>query len=177
MREVFLTPHDNITNVQKRLCNRAWTGFGQCRLCGSFLDPQLEYGETCSTAEATRGHYACVHAVLGGLKLADLGITTEPRWPSSPCLASRRATTPSRHSNTAVCSKHRFQSQPPADVGEIASTQVETRNPDRSCSTESSHDTSSSADPFSTGITDRALHRWGLRSRRLRDRHGDTRRR
>ena len=30
---------DYITNVQKRLGNRAWTGFGQCRLCGSFLDP------------------------------------------------------------------------------------------------------------------------------------------
>ena len=25
-----LTPHDDITNVQKRLGNRAWTGFGQC---------------------------------------------------------------------------------------------------------------------------------------------------
>ena len=74
-----LPPHDYITNVQKRLGNRVWTGFGQCRLCGSFLDSQLEHGETCSPAEATRGHYACVHAVLGGLKLADAGITTEPR--------------------------------------------------------------------------------------------------
>ena len=64
--------------MQKRLGNRTWTGFGQCRLCGSFLDPQLEHGETCSTAEATRGHYACVHAVLGGETLADPGITTEP---------------------------------------------------------------------------------------------------
>ena len=73
------TPHDFITNVQKRLGNRTWTVFGQCRLCGSFLDPQLEHGETCSTAEATRGHYACVHAVSGGLKLEDPGITTEPR--------------------------------------------------------------------------------------------------
>ena len=59
-----LTPHDYITNVQKRLGNRAWTGFGECRWCGSFLDPQLEHGETCSTAEATRGHNACFHAVL-----------------------------------------------------------------------------------------------------------------
>ena len=74
-----LTPHDNITNVQKRLGTRAWTGFDQCQLCGSFLDPQLEHRETCSTSEATRGHHACVHAVLGGLKLADPGITTRPR--------------------------------------------------------------------------------------------------
>ena len=34
-----LTPHDYITDVQKRLGNRAWTGFGECRLCGSFQDP------------------------------------------------------------------------------------------------------------------------------------------
>ena len=32
-----------------------------------------------STAEASRGHYACVHALLGGLRLADPGITAEPR--------------------------------------------------------------------------------------------------
>ena len=70
-----LTPHDYITNVQKRLGNRMWTGFGQNRLCGSFLHPQLEHGETCSTAEATRVHYACVHAVCLGLR----SITTEPR--------------------------------------------------------------------------------------------------
>ena len=39
----------------------------------------LEHGEICSTVEATRRHCACVHAVLGGLKLTDLGITTKPR--------------------------------------------------------------------------------------------------
>ena len=33
-----------ITNVQKRLGNRAYTGFGQCRLCGSFLASQFEHG-------------------------------------------------------------------------------------------------------------------------------------
>ena len=32
-----------------------------------------------STAEATREHYACVHAVFCGMKLADPGITAEPR--------------------------------------------------------------------------------------------------
>ena len=71
-----LTPHEFTTNVQKRLGNRTWTGFGQCRLCGSFLDLQPEHGETCSTAEATRRKHACVRAVLGGLKLADPHITT-----------------------------------------------------------------------------------------------------
>ena len=59
-----LTPHDDITKVRKRLGNRLWVGGGQCRCCGSFLDPQLEHAETCSTAEATRGHYACVHCGL-----------------------------------------------------------------------------------------------------------------
>ena len=46
---------------------------------GSFLDPQLENAETCSTAESTRGHCACVHAVVCGMKLADPGITTKLR--------------------------------------------------------------------------------------------------
>ena len=67
-------------NVQRRLGNRLWVGGGQCRCCGSFQDPQSEHAETCSTAEATRGHYyACVHAVVCGMELADPGITTEPR--------------------------------------------------------------------------------------------------
>ena len=57
------------------LGNGAYTG----RQCGLFQESQLEHGETCSTTEANRGHNACVHAVLGGLKLADTGITTEPR--------------------------------------------------------------------------------------------------
>ena len=35
--------------------------------------------ETCRNAEATRGHYACVRAVVCAMKLADPGITTEPR--------------------------------------------------------------------------------------------------
>ena len=43
------------------------------------LVPQLELGEICSTAEAARRHYGCVHAVVCGSKLANRGITTEPR--------------------------------------------------------------------------------------------------
>ena len=74
-----MTPHDYMTNVQKRLGNRVWVGRGQCRCCGSFLDPQLEHTETCSNSEATREHYACSDAVVCGMKLADPGITTEPR--------------------------------------------------------------------------------------------------
>ena len=77
--ESVLTTHDNITNVQKRLGNRVWVGGRQCGCCGSFLDPHLGHADTCSTAEATRGHNACVHAVVCGMKLADPGITTEPR--------------------------------------------------------------------------------------------------
>ena len=63
--------------------SRAWAGFQPTRALVSAVQvdhswTQLEHGETCSTAEATRGHYACVHAVLGGLTLADPGITAEP---------------------------------------------------------------------------------------------------
>ena len=61
-----------------RLGNWSYTGDGRCRLCGAFFDHQLEHKEICSTADATRGHHACVHTVLGGLRLADAGVTTEP---------------------------------------------------------------------------------------------------
>ena len=64
-------PHDYITNVHRRLGNRSYAGFGECRLCGSFADSQLEHGDTYGIAEATRGQYA--------VRLADPGITTEPR--------------------------------------------------------------------------------------------------
>ena len=68
-------PHDSVINAHERLGNRSYTGEGGCRLCGTFLDPQLEHGDICSTAEATRCHYACVHAVLGVVILADPGVT------------------------------------------------------------------------------------------------------
>ena len=64
-----LTPQDS----------RSWTGPGECRSCGCFLNPHLEHADTCSTAEATRGHYACVQALVCDLKLEDPGITAEPR--------------------------------------------------------------------------------------------------
>ena len=44
--------------AQKMRQQRVRVGGGQCRYCGSFLDPQLVHAETCSTAEATRGHFA-----------------------------------------------------------------------------------------------------------------------
>ena len=65
-----LAPHNFIISVHKRLGNRSYAGFGECHLCGSLLDAQLEHGENCSTAEATQGHHACVKAILGGLRLA-----------------------------------------------------------------------------------------------------------
>ena len=48
-------------------------------LCGSFLDPQLEHRETCSTTEATRGITRVFMPLVCGMKLVDPGITTEPR--------------------------------------------------------------------------------------------------
>ena len=102
-----LTPHDYIANVQKRLANRLGVGGGQCRCCGSFLDPQSEHAETCSTAQAARGHCACVHAVVCGMKLADPGITTEPRGltasKSRPADIFTTAGVPGRSAALDVC--------------------------------------------------------------------------
>ena len=82
-------------------------GGGQCRCCGSFLDPQLEHAETCSKEENTRGHYACVHAVVCGMKLADPGITTEPRGLTAsqyrPADISTTAAVPGRSAALHVC--------------------------------------------------------------------------
>ena len=94
-----LTPHDYITNVQKRLGNIVWTGFGT----RTSLDPQLEHGETYSTAEATRRHYACVHAVACGLKLVDPGIATEPTRAHSIAIQATTAVVPGRSAALDVC--------------------------------------------------------------------------
>ena len=102
-----LTPHDHITSVQEGLGNRVWVGGGQCRCCGSFLDPQLEHAETCSNSEATRRHYACFHAVVCGMKLADPGITPVPREltasKSRPTDIFTTAVVPGRSAALDVC--------------------------------------------------------------------------
>ena len=74
-----LAEADYVVGVQKRLGARVYEGCSCCRLCSSLLDPQLEHSETCATAAATRGHYACVRALVEGFRLADPGVSTEPR--------------------------------------------------------------------------------------------------
>ncbi len=74
-----LAEADYIVDVQKRLGARICEGELACRLCGAPLGPQLEHSEVCATAEATRGHYACVRALVEGFRLADPAVTTEPR--------------------------------------------------------------------------------------------------
>ena len=70
---------DYVVAVQKRLGSCVYDGGCSCRLCGAPLDSRLEHSETCSTAEATRGHYACVRALVEGFRLADPGVSTEAR--------------------------------------------------------------------------------------------------
>ena len=84
-----LAAADFVLNVQKRLGARSHACGLSCQLCGEQLDPQVEHLETCSTAEATRGHYACVQTLVNGLRLADPTVTTEPRCLTS--LTSRPA--------------------------------------------------------------------------------------
>ena len=50
---------------------------GTCRVGGAFLGPELKPSDTCCKLEVTRGHCACVHALLTDIKLADLEITVE----------------------------------------------------------------------------------------------------
>ena len=66
-----LAAADFVLNVQKRLGACMHASGLSCRLCGRHLDPQVEHSETCSVAEATKGHYACVRALDNGFRLAD----------------------------------------------------------------------------------------------------------
>ena len=75
----MLAEADYVVGVQKRLGARIYEGCSCCRLCGSPLDPHLEHSEICATAAATRGHYACVRALVEGFRLADPGVSTEAR--------------------------------------------------------------------------------------------------
>ena len=102
-----LAPADFVINVQKRIGCRSYTGCAPCRICGATLDTYLEHSETCSTAEATRGHYACVRAMVHGLRLADPAITTEPRGLTSrtsrPADIFTTAAVPGRGAALDVC--------------------------------------------------------------------------
>ena len=74
-----LSECDYALNVQKRVGARILEESTECRVCGKHVDPFLEHSEVCATAEATRGHYACVRALVDGLRLADSAVKTEPR--------------------------------------------------------------------------------------------------
>ena len=63
----------------------------------------------------------------------------------------------SRNSNASVRNRHCLQSERSADVVEITSAQMETRDPNRSSTAESSHGTSSPAKSTGTG---RMALRW-----------------
>ena len=98
---------DYILNVRKRLGARLYDACGACRLCGCPLDPQLDHSETCAIAEATWGHYAVMRATVSGFKLADPGITTEPRGLTStqarPADILSTAAVPGRSAALDVC--------------------------------------------------------------------------
>ena len=102
-----LAAADFVINVQKRLDAASHASALFCRLCGTQLDPQVEHSETCSVAEATKGHYACVRALVSGLKLADPAVTTEPRGLASstsrPADILTIAAVPGRSAALDVC--------------------------------------------------------------------------
>ena len=95
----FSAKHSRLTGRTRlrRLKNTLHTG---TRVSGEYD------GETCSTAETTRGH-ACVHAVVCGLKLADPCITTEARGltatQSRPADIFTTAAVPGRSAALDVC--------------------------------------------------------------------------
>ena len=164
------------------------------------LDPQLEHAETCSTAEATRGHYACVHAVVCGMNLRTRALLRNPEdsplrnpgrliflppllsqdavrpwtcaWPSPLqrqlaemlhrrlLIVSWRTTelkSENLHNSTFTAARKCgprtgvLQSQRATSVGEVPSSQLEARNPNRSFAEEVSHGSRSSPKPLCEG--------------------------
>ena len=71
------------------------------------MDAQVEHGDCCDTAGATRGHYAVVKPVLNFIKLADAAATTEPRGltdtQSRPADIFTSAAVPGRRAALDVC--------------------------------------------------------------------------
>jgi hypothetical protein len=106
-RGSVLTEADYVANVKKRLGGRCYEGIAACRLCGAPLDRRLEHAEVCGTAEATRGHYACVRAMGDGLRHADAGVMTEPQGLTStqdrPADILTTAAVPGRSAALDVC--------------------------------------------------------------------------
>ena len=70
-----LTPHDYITNVQKRLGNRAWTGFGEFRLCAPSWTHSWNMTRLAASPKL-RGDTMHAFTLWG---VADPGITSEAR--------------------------------------------------------------------------------------------------
>ena len=74
-----LSQEDYTLNIQRRLGAVMVGEDTKCARCGCSLDTRLEHSENCAQDQATRGHYACVEAVLRGIKCADSSACTEPK--------------------------------------------------------------------------------------------------
>ena len=89
---------DYVLDVQKHLGCRILECEAHCHPCGVPLDSRLE---------ATRGHYACVRALVEGFRLADPGVTTEPRGLTStmarPADILTNAAVPGRGAALDIC--------------------------------------------------------------------------
>ena len=77
-------------------------------------------------------------------------VLTEHSLPLA-CVDCRRAAASSRHPGASVRSRHRFQSEWAAFVGEVPSSQMEARTPNRSPAEEGSHGSRGSPKPLCKG--------------------------
>ena len=96
----------------------------QCLCVDHSWTRNLSTEKACSTAEATRGHHACVHASLGGQKLADPGITTESRTlteaQSSSADLFTTAAVPGRSAALDVCVASSHEAAARGDAAQAA---------------------------------------------------------
>jgi len=122
-----LSEEDYVLNVQKRVgavILETQEDTPQCRLCEGHMDPQAEHCETCSIGEATKGHYACVRAMVAGLRLADPTVTTEPQGLSAsqarPADILTNAAVPGRSAALDLCVASPLAAAAGGDAAEAA---------------------------------------------------------
>ena len=69
--------HDYIIAIQHRLGCSFLPEASTCRLCGEALDRRACHATCCARAEATRGHYGLVKALMTVIRVADASAATE----------------------------------------------------------------------------------------------------
>ena len=115
---------DSVVNVPTRLGNQSHASDGVCRLCGAFLDSQLEHEEICCSggSHTTLVSPGAARDVCVASAAAARGDAAQAAYDRNFPLSkgnprSSGATTPSCHANHATCNRRRSMPKWTTTVG------------------------------------------------------------